>query len=124
MFQDFVLKGLVFVALVAVIAFGLGLAVRFALPSEAHAAELAVTEVSETQPRIVAVDAAPSGGWKVTLDSGVSLHVELRLADTMGTAPSVGPVQRFADQTCVLGACAGYAVFTNLRGTLYHGYRP
>jgi pectin methylesterase-like acyl-CoA thioesterase len=123
MFKDFVLEGILFTALVAAITFGLGLVVRSALPSEAHAAEATVMEASQAQPQIVAVDAATSG-WDVQLDSGVALHVEPRVADTGGAAPAVGQVQSFADQTCVLGACTGYAVFTDLRGTLYHGYRP
>ena len=37
--------------------------------------------------------------------------------------PTVGQVQQFTDQTCLLGACTGYAVFTDARGIVYHGYR-
>lgn len=123
MFRSFVLEGVVFVALVAAIAFGIGMVVRAALPSVVHAADLPALEEGQQLPRIVAVKPAASG-WDIELDSQVSLHIEPRVADTGGVAPMVGQVQSFHEQTCMLGACAGYAVITDQRGVVYHGYRP
>lgn len=123
MFRVFSFEGIVFVVLTAAIVFGIGMVVRAALPSEAHAAEANTLGPSTVTPRVVAVDTAASG-WDVQLDNQTRLHVEPRVADTGGAAPTVGKVQNFTDQTCLLSACTGYAVFTDARGVVFHGYRP
>lgn len=126
--QNFLVQSVVFVILAAAFGLGLGLAVRTVLPPVASAAmaEAPATPGDERadRPRIVAVNPAEGGGWMVQLDSAARLQIEPRLFETGGAAPTLGPVQAFADQTCLLGVCTGYAVLTDGDGTVYHGYRP
>lgn len=120
--REFVQTGLGYVLLIALISLAVGSLLRAALPATSYAA---VPMVAADAPRIVAVSGADGGvGWFIELDSGVQLAIESRLAQTGGVAPVLGAVQAFADQTCLLGACAGYAILRDGAGRAYHGFRP
>jgi len=123
---QFVTTGLVYVALIALVAAGLGSFVRSLSLTVALAAPASATTTTDAAPpRIVAVAPAEDGaGWLVQLDTGDQFAIERRVFETGGVAPTPGPTQAFSDQTCLVGVCAGYAVITDSAGTVYHGFRP
>jgi hypothetical protein len=123
--RQFLMETVVFVAVVAVITFGVGMLVRSAGVAVAAAVSPTPTAAADgvVNPSIVAVDAAERGGWTVQLDTGANLYLEPRAFQTGGAAPVPGQVLTFADQRCLLRVCTGYAVITDRDGTVYHGYR-
>ena len=121
----FVTTGLVYVALIALIAAGLGSFVRSLSPTVALAAPAGTTTTTDAAPpRIVAVAPAEDGrDWLVQLDTGDQFAIERRVFETGGVAPTPGPTQSFTDHTLLVGVCAGYDVITDGVGTVYHGFR-
>mgnify|MGYP000913344808 CR=1 FL=1 len=61
--------------------------------------------------------------WAISLNTGLTLQVELRAFDTGGAAPQVGAIDVFRDQGWLpIFGYYGYATFTQ-HGIAYHAMR-
>lgn len=125
MSRDFTFTGLVYVAMIALVAFGLGMTFRTLTPKLVGAAPAGAVMsegVPSDMPVITSVEAT-NGGWNVQLDNQAVIFIESRVVSTGGKAPALAQLQAFDDQLCVFGQCAGYATLVDADGTSYAGYR-
>jgi hypothetical protein len=96
----------------------LALSAALALPAR----PVAAAPAQEDALSVTFVSGMHDNGWTVTLSNGVTLFVEVRVFETHGRAPSIGPIQNFQDQGWFVISYYGYASFTQSSVT-YHGYR-
>jgi len=85
----------------------------------------AATAQGTALPTITAVkDIAGEQAWSVAFDNGVTVNVGVRVLETGGKAPALGPVQAYEDnRICIpyVGCGIRYLVFTDDEGVTYKG---
>jgi hypothetical protein len=85
----------------------------------------AATAQGTALPSITTVaDIAGEQAWAVSFDNGVTVNVGVRVLETGGKAPALGPVQVYQDnRICIpyVGCGLRYLVFTDGAGVTYKG---
>ena len=105
-------------AIAVIILMSLVLTATLTLPTR----PVAAAPTQEDALSITFVSGMHDNGWTVSLSNGVTLFVEVRVFETNGRAPSIGPIQNFQDQGWFVISYYGYASFTQ-SSVAYHGYR-